>query len=111
MALDLQLDAELAQLADAAERTLRSPGSRASPAAPDLSVVIDDARGDIRPGLTEPGLPQLTDEAPAPPFTPVPEDDGPGFGEDFDADIAAIFGEEATRAARTIRGCVWTLAG
>ena len=26
----------------------------------------------------------------------MPEDDEPGFGEDFDADIAAIFGEEAT---------------
>ena len=63
VALDLQLDAELAQLADAAERTLAQSWQTGMPAAPDLSV---------------------------------PEDDEPGFGEDFDADIAAIFGEEAT---------------
>ncbi len=97
VALDLQLDAELAQLADAAERTLAQSWQPGMPAAPDLSVVIDDAAAMSAEELTDPGLPQLTDEAPAPPFhLPVPEDDEPGFGEDFDADIAAIFGEEAT---------------
>jgi chemosensory pili system protein ChpA (sensor histidine kinase/response regulator) len=97
VALDLQLDAELAQLADAAERTLAQSWQPGMPAAPDLSVVIDDAAAMSAEELTDPGLPQLTEESPAPPFhLPLPEDDEPGFGEDFDADIAAIFGEEAT---------------
>jgi len=97
VALDLQLEAELAQLADAAERTLAQSWQPGMPAAPDLSVVIDDAAAMSAEELTDPGLPQLTEEAPAQPFhVPLPEDDEPGFGEDFDADIAAIFGEEAT---------------
>ena len=128
VALDLQLDAELAQLADAAEQTLAQSWQPGMPAAPDLSVIIDDAAAISVEELTDPGLPQLTDEALhsfepdidhtaphealvarldiasiepveplAPPFhLPLPEEDEPGFGEDFDADIAAIFGEEAT---------------
>ncbi len=122
VALDLQLDAELAQLADAAERTLAQSWQPGMPAAPDLSVIIDDAAAMSADELTDPGLPQLTDEElrafepdidhaalqeasdaqpdvapPAPPFhVPLPADGEAGFGEDFDADIAAIFGEEAT---------------
>ncbi len=133
VALDLQLDAELAQLADAAEQTLAQSWQPGMPAAPDLSVIIDDAAAMSVEELTDPGLPQLTDEA-VHSFEPdtdhtaphealvarldgasieprdcdpsnhphrrstsrSPEDDEPGFGEDFDADIAAIFGEEAT---------------
>ena len=129
VALDLQLDAELAQLAAAAERTLAQSWQPGTPAAPDLSVLIDDAAAVPAEELTDPALLQMTDEAlrsyepdvdhtpphealaarldlapiiapaepPAQPVSlPVPEDDEPGFGEDFDADIAAIFGEEAT---------------
>jgi len=128
LALDLQLDAELARLADAAERTLAQSWQPGMPAAPDLSVIIDDAAAMSAEELTDPALPQMTDDAlrsyepdidhtaphealaarldlapvapaepPAPPVNlPVPEDAEPGFGEDFDADIAAIFGEEAT---------------
>ncbi len=88
-------------------------------------MVIDDAAALSAEELTEPSLPHLTDEAlrsfepdidhtaphealterldvaplepAAPPFSlPLPDEDEPGFGEDFDADIAAIFGEEAT---------------
>ena len=126
--LDRQLDAELAWLADAAERTLAQSWQPGMPAAPDLSVVIDDAAAVPAEELTDPALPHLGDDAlrsyepdidhtaphealvarldsapsapvepPPPPFNlPLPEDDEPGFGEDFDAEIAAIFGEEAT---------------
>ncbi|MCX7053965.1 MAG: response regulator, partial [Proteobacteria bacterium] len=128
IALDRQLDAELARLADAAERTLAQSWQPGMPAAPDLSVIIDDAAAMSAEELTDPGLLHLTDEAlrsyepdidhtaphealaarldiptiapfepSAAPFSlPLPEDDEPGFGADFDADIAAIFGEEAT---------------
>ena len=43
VALDLQLDAELARLAAAAERTLAQSWQPGTPAAPDLSVLIDGA--------------------------------------------------------------------
>ena len=129
VALDHQLDAELAKLAEAAERTLAQSWQPGMPGAPpDLSVVIDDAAALSAEELTEPSLAHLTEEAmrslepdidhtaphealpepleiipivpPEPPVTPfdlqLPEEDESGFGEDFDADIAAIFGEEAT---------------
>ncbi|MBK7901564.1 MAG: Hpt domain-containing protein [Proteobacteria bacterium] len=118
VALDLQLDAELAQLAAAAERTLAQSWQPGMPAAPDLSVLVDDAAAVPAEELTAPA-PNRTSttrlrtkrwpqgwtwrpsshwpKPPAPPVNlPLPEDDEPGFGEDFDADIAAIFGEEAT---------------
>nr|MBP6108026.1 response regulator [Steroidobacteraceae bacterium]MBP7015441.1 response regulator [Steroidobacteraceae bacterium] len=131
LALDLQLDAELARLAAAAERTLAQTWQPGMPAAPDLSVIIDDAAAMSSEELTDPALPQMTDDAlrsyepdidhtapheasaarldlapiapaepaepAAPPVNlPVSADEEPGCGEDFDADIAAIFGEEAT---------------
>ncbi len=129
VALDHQLDAELAKLAEAAERTLAQSWQPGMPGAPpDLSVVIDDAAALSAEELTEPSLAHLTEEAmrslesdidhtaphealpepleiipvvpPEPPVAPfdlqLPEEDESGFGEDFDADIAAIFGEEAT---------------
>ena len=125
VALDHELDAELAKLAEAAERTLAQSWKPGMPAAPDLSVIIDDAAALSAEELTEPSLPHLTEEAlrsfepdidhtaphaalterpgstplelAAPPFSlPLPDEEEPGLGEDFDADIAAIFGEEAT---------------
>ena len=128
VALDHQLDAELAKLADAAERTLAQSWKPGMPAAPDLSVIIDDAAALSAEELTEPSLPHLTEEAlpafepdidhtaphealterldiaPVMPIEPtapsfnrqLPDEEEPGLGEDFDADIAAIFGEEAT---------------
>jgi chemosensory pili system protein ChpA (sensor histidine kinase/response regulator) len=133
VALDHQLDAELAKLAEAAERTLAQSWQPGMPVAPELSpepsVVIEDAVALSAEELTEPTLVHLTDEAMrsldvdidhtaphealaerldgaelAPPLEPPaasyspqpPEDDAAGHGDDFDADIAAIFGEEAT---------------
>ncbi len=132
LALDHQLDAELAKLAEAAERTLAQswqPGMPGAPdQSPDLSIVIDDAAALSADELTEPSLAHLTDEAmrtlepdidhtaphealaerldtapiepvepPAAAYSPqLAEDDEAVPGDEFDADIAAIFGEEAT---------------
>ncbi|MGB7905010.1 MAG: Hpt domain-containing protein, partial [Steroidobacteraceae bacterium] len=101
VALDRQLDAELARLADAAERTLAQSWEPGMPAAPDLSLIIDDAAAVPDEELMDLALPPLTDAAlaarAAAPFNPPwPEDDETGFDDEFDADIAAIFGEEAT---------------
>ena len=63
VALDHQLDAELAKLAEAAERTLAQSWKPGMPVAPDLSVIIDDAAALSAEELTEPSLPHLTDEA------------------------------------------------
>ena len=64
VALDHQLDAELAKLAEAAERTLAQSWQPGMPGAPpDLSVVIDDAAALSAEELTEPSLAHLTEEA------------------------------------------------
>jgi chemosensory pili system protein ChpA (sensor histidine kinase/response regulator) len=130
-ALERALDAELAQLTAAAERTL-GPDWAAEPAPG--AVVGEDRTEPSLPSLTEAALREETDadhtaphavlaetpaaiEPAAAPAEPVPEatvgeEAAPtpapdvavppetgfeaGFAEDFDADIAAIFGEEAT---------------
>jgi len=101
VALDRQLDAELARLADAAERTLAQSWEPGVPAAPDLSLIVDDAAAVPDEELMDLALPPLTGAALATPaaasfMPPSPADDETGFDDEFDADIAAIFGEEAT---------------
>jgi chemosensory pili system protein ChpA (sensor histidine kinase/response regulator) len=130
LALDRALDAELARLAEAAERTLGEawrpavappPEVAAAPPPPSVAPVVPAPTEDY----TEPSLPSLTEEAlratepdidhTAPhealaerldlgPVAEPPAAPPPDFAielpveeeEDFDADIAAIFGEEAT---------------
>ncbi|HVN42161.1 MAG TPA: Hpt domain-containing protein, partial [Steroidobacteraceae bacterium] len=134
-ALDRAFDAELAQLAEAAERTVAEIwGSAPSPTgAPEAAPAGEESlEAQSREELTEPSLPQLAETAapgpdlgldytaphevlPSPPATP-PAEESPAVTEvaavepepvmpvqaapvvdvDFDADIAAIFGEEAT---------------
>jgi len=126
-ALDRELDAELARLAEAAERTVgqlwrsaeEAPVVEAPVAPIEPAVEAAALRGE---DLTEPSLPEMAEllgdsaeadadhTAPheAPPdfgVTPPPAETGPPPAEpalastadaEFDADIAAIFGEEAT---------------
>jgi chemosensory pili system protein ChpA (sensor histidine kinase/response regulator) len=135
LALDHQLDAELARLADAAEVTLGDSWKPATTAGPDELPASDEAPVFASEDFTEPSLPHLSEDAlrpvesdldhtsphevlvepaavepeaavaaPVESFAPhIPEPPAPDErladiapGEDFDADIAAIFGEEAT---------------
>ena len=132
IALERQLDVELARLAEAAERTLGDAWRGGRPAQAPPPVVIEHSTPIPAEELTEPSLPRLSEdelraaepdpdhtaphatlsehleaepplavpatEPPQPAFEPaLPDEDSlPSFGEDFDADIAAIFGEEAT---------------
>jgi chemosensory pili system protein ChpA (sensor histidine kinase/response regulator) len=130
LVLDRQLDAELAHLAEAAERTLGDAWRGNQPATPAPEDVF---RGPATPVTaeehTEPSLPSLGEVVPEtfehdpdhtaphmalaehldiPPVPPPPEPPVAAFGlrlpaadesshrDEFDADIAAIFGEEAT---------------
>jgi chemosensory pili system protein ChpA (sensor histidine kinase/response regulator) len=82
--LERALDAELAQLAEAAERTVAAAWSDAgAEAAPAVSVI----------GIESPSAPLAT-EAPAA-VEPLAPPEAPEADPEFDADIAAIFGEEA----------------
>jgi chemosensory pili system protein ChpA (sensor histidine kinase/response regulator) len=130
VALDRALDAELARLAAAAERTLgeawkpATPPPAAPPVVPNLTVAPVPPKAPATPeGHTEPSLPSLAEDAPhgaesdtddtarnealaehldtgpvaPPPAEPTFEPEPPDVAhDDFDADIAAIFGEEAT---------------
>jgi chemosensory pili system protein ChpA (sensor histidine kinase/response regulator) len=114
LVLDRQLEAELARLAEAAERTLGGTWQ------PEQGVVIEDAVALTQDDLTEPSLSALSEDlmravdadidytaphealperyeavAGAPASAVLPEEQGSEDAE-FDADIAAIFGEEAT---------------
>jgi chemosensory pili system protein ChpA (sensor histidine kinase/response regulator) len=131
IALDQQLDAELARLADAAERTVGDSWQPATTSAgPDDQPAGGEADASSHEEFTEPSLPYLSEDllppdesdldgtarhqavveipdsepaaavaAPVEVFEPrttdEPDDDD-ALGPDFDADIAAIFGEEAT---------------
>jgi chemosensory pili system protein ChpA (sensor histidine kinase/response regulator) len=106
-ALDRALDAELAQLTEAAERTIAEtwPAEEAAPAAPDLTE--PSLRGleehvelpaEVDRDLTSPHvlLPELPPEPePAAEAAQAEPEAGPPEVE-FDADIAAIFSEEAS---------------
>ncbi len=131
IALERQLDVELAQLAEAAERTLGDAWRGSWPAQTPPPLVIEHSAPIPAEELTEPSLPHLSEDelrgvepdpdhtAPHPTLSahldvePLPvlatepplatfepwlpnEDFEALLGEDFDADIAAIFGEEAT---------------
>ncbi len=129
--LERQLDAELARLAEAAERTLGDAWRGNPPAQVPPPVGIEPSTPIPAEELTEPSLPRLSEDElramepdpdhtaphvtlsehleleplPAPDVEPLPQPAAmqlpdevpePPPGEDFDADIAAIFGEEAT---------------
>jgi chemosensory pili system protein ChpA (sensor histidine kinase/response regulator) len=116
-ALERALDAELAHLTEAAERTL-GPDWAAEPATAPAAVAGEDLTEPSLPSLTEAALREETDAEYTAPHAVLPETlaametaapahepavAGPaaaapesGLSEDFDADIAAIFGEEAT---------------
>ncbi len=112
-ALERALDAELAHLTEAAERTL-GPDWAAEPAAAPAPVAGEDRTEPSLPSLTEAALREDTDADHTAPHAVLPdtmpvEEAAPiiepdvagaalesGLSEDFDADIAAIFGEEAT---------------
>ena len=127
--LDQQLDAELARLADAAERTVGDSWQPATTSAgPDVRSTGGDADASSHEDFTERSLPHLSEDqlppdesdldgtarheavveipdiepavtAPVEVFEPRTADEPDGddaLGPDFDADIAAIFGEEAT---------------
>jgi chemosensory pili system protein ChpA (sensor histidine kinase/response regulator) len=131
IALERQLDAELARLAEAAERTLGDAWRGNPPVQTPPSVATEHSTPLPAEEFTEPSLPRLSEDelralGPDPDHTaphvtlaesrevePLPEpvlaapaqafelqlpdaDPEPPLGEDFDADIAAIFGEEAT---------------
>lgn len=130
IALDRALDAELARLAEAAERTLGEvwgtgepapeaegePGPEPEPmpepaeAASEAAAPVEDVAPEPSPPvvstpeeLTEPSLPALAEESQAPGvptedvvFEPVHAQPPVVEEDEFDADIAAIFGEEAT---------------
>jgi len=131
IALERQLDVELAHLAEAAERTLGDAWRGSRPAQTPPPVVIEHFAPIPAEEFTEPSLPHLSEdelrgEEPDPDHTaphptlpehlgieplPVPATEPPLatfdlrlpnedfeslLGEDFDTDIAAIFGEEAT---------------
>jgi chemosensory pili system protein ChpA (sensor histidine kinase/response regulator) len=105
-ALERALDAELARLAEAAERTLGTGWQPATEPEPERTArrAADEH--------TEPALPILVEDAlraegtlpstsphPTPPEATAPQRDvrpPASHDDDFDADIAAIFGEEAT---------------
>ncbi len=104
-ALDRALDAELARLAEAGERTLTETWAQETPAQETPAQVV------VEHDLTEPHLlmPELPPDLRIPPevflASPAPEivvtEPAAIFANDeaepdFDADIAAIFGEEAT---------------
>jgi chemosensory pili system protein ChpA (sensor histidine kinase/response regulator) len=103
-ALERALDAELARLAEAGERTLGDDWERDGPAegAPEHDLTEPDLLMPVLP----PDLSLPPEEPSAPQFAPVtlrqqtsepPEISAPDEPEpEFDADIAAIFGEEAT---------------
>jgi len=123
--LDRSLDAELAQLAEAAERTLGDiwqatpePSTAPEPSHAAETPQVPEAHAE---DLTEPSLPGLSDALLAPPEpdvdhtaphealpessppmppvewpAPAAEEPPPSPEVEFDADIAAIFGEEAT---------------
>jgi chemosensory pili system protein ChpA (sensor histidine kinase/response regulator) len=137
LALDRQLDADLARLAEAAERTLGGAWR------PDQGVIIEDAMALTPDDLTEPSLPSLSeellrtvevdidhtaphealqdeleawpdqhealperDEAAAVPPSAAPPDEPESYDADFDSDIAAIFGEEATELLEQSEGAL-----
>jgi chemosensory pili system protein ChpA (sensor histidine kinase/response regulator) len=82
--LERALDAELARLAEAAEQTV---GTAWAPPPPDASDAKAMPQGVARTELAEPH-----GEVPTSPIAPAME---PPADIEFDADIAAIFGEEA----------------
>jgi chemosensory pili system protein ChpA (sensor histidine kinase/response regulator) len=138
LALDRQLEDDLARLAEAAERTLGGTWR------PDRGVIIEDAVALTPDELTEPSLPSLSEEllrtvevdidhtaphealsehhdalaeeheasperhhdvaAASPPAFPPDEPDA--YDADFDSDIAAIFGEEATELLEQSEGAL-----
>ncbi|HET7204522.1 MAG TPA: Hpt domain-containing protein [Steroidobacteraceae bacterium] len=111
LALDRALDAELARLAEAAERTL-ADAWRPDSAEPEATVVpstLRSAEDHTEPSLrtlteeglraVEPGRDHTTPHEALPERIDVPaapEPEAERETEEFDADIAAIFGEEAT---------------
>jgi chemosensory pili system protein ChpA (sensor histidine kinase/response regulator) len=99
-ALERALDAELARLAEAGERTLNEPWVQDATAGVDSERELPEPEAhmpELPPDLPVPpedlGRPTTAAEAPFEAVeTPSDEETEP----DFDADIAAIFGEEAT---------------
>ena len=99
-ALERALDAELARLAEAGERTLNESWAQ------DASAHAATEHERTEPHLLMPALPPgmpvppevlLAPSVPAaPPAEPAATSADEGAEPDFDADIAAIFGEEAT---------------
>jgi chemosensory pili system protein ChpA (sensor histidine kinase/response regulator) len=90
LALDRALDSELARLADAAERTL-GDGWRPAHAEPEATAPIVPPVETVAPSWGAPASPSAADDLTEPSLPALAED-----AEEFDADIAAIFGEEAT---------------
>ncbi len=125
-ALDRSLDAELARLADAAERTVGElwppPGGAAQPddlAEPSLAGLSDvpsaPAETPVHPVAT--GAASVAEPEPESGLPPAPvvehgaepamvEDEQVGADAEFDADIAAIFGEEATELLEQADGAL-----